>query len=44
MSYIEVNNLKKDFVVKKKREKGKLLRERDTVHALKEVSFSVDKG
>ena len=44
MSYIEVNNLKKDFIVKKKREKGKLLREKDTVHALKDVSFSVDKG
>lgn len=44
MSYIEVNNLKKDFIVKKKREKGKLLREKDTVNALKGVSFSVDKG
>jgi ABC-2 type transport system ATP-binding protein len=44
MSYIEVNNLKKDFVVKKKREKGKLFREKDRVHALKDVSFSVDKG
>ena len=44
MSYIEVNNLKKDFTVKKKREKGKLLREKETVHALKGVSFCVDKG
>jgi ABC-2 type transport system ATP-binding protein len=44
MSYIEVNNLKKDFVVKKKRKKGQLLREKETVHALKGVSFSVDKG
>ncbi len=44
MGYIEVNNLKKDYVVKKKREKGKLLREKETVHALKDVSFSVDKG
>ena len=44
MSYIEVNDLKKDFTVKKKREKGKLLREKETVHALKGVSFSVDKG
>ncbi|WP_026523889.1 ABC transporter ATP-binding protein [Butyrivibrio sp. MB2005] len=44
MSYIEVNNLKKDFVVKKKREKGRLLREKDTVNALKGISFSVDKG
>ncbi len=44
MSYIEVNSLKKDFVVKKKREKGKLLREKETVNALKGVSFSVEKG
>lgn len=44
MSYIEVNNLKKDFLVKKKREKGKLLREKEIVHALKGVSFTVDKG
>ncbi|MCR5279537.1 MAG: ATP-binding cassette domain-containing protein [Lachnospiraceae bacterium] len=44
MSYIEVSDLRKDFIVKKKREKGKLLREKDTVHALKDVSFSVDKG
>lgn len=44
MSYIEVNNLKKDFIVKKKREKGQLLREKETVKALKGVSFSVDKG
>jgi ABC-2 type transport system ATP-binding protein len=44
MSYIEVSDLKKDFVVKKKREKGKLFRERETVNALKGVSFSVDKG
>nr|WP_026670614.1 ATP-binding cassette domain-containing protein [Butyrivibrio sp. AE3006] len=44
MSYIEVNNLQKSFVVKKKREKGRLLREKDTVNALKGISFSVDKG
>ncbi len=44
MSYIEVSNLKKDFIVKKKHEKGKLLREKEIVNALKEVSFSVDKG
>ncbi|MCR5342335.1 ABC transporter ATP-binding protein [Butyrivibrio sp. XPD2002] len=44
MSYIEVNDLKKNFVVKKKREKGKLFREKETVKALKGVSFSVDKG
>ena len=44
MSYIEVNDLKKDFIVKRKREKGRLLREKETVRALKGVSFSVDKG
>ncbi len=44
MSYIEVNNLKKNFIVKKKRQKGQLLREKDTVNALKDVSFSVEKG
>ena len=44
MSYIEVNNLKKDFIVKKKHEKGKILREKEIVNALKGVSFSVEKG
>jgi ABC-2 type transport system ATP-binding protein len=44
MSYIEVSDLKKDFIVKKKRKKGNLLREKETVHALKGISFSVDKG
>ncbi len=44
MSYIEVNGLKKTFTVRKKREKGKLLREKQTVEALKGVSFSVEKG
>ena len=44
MSYIEVDGMKKTFTVKKKREKGKLLREKQTVEALKGVSFSVEKG
>ena len=44
MSYIEVNGLKKTFTVRKKREKGKLFREKQTVEALKGVSFSVEKG
>ena len=44
MSFIEVDNLQKDFIVKKKREKGKILREKEIVNALKGVSFSVDKG
>lgn len=44
MTYIVVEDLKKNFVVKKKREKGKLFREKEKVKALKGVSFSVDKG
>ncbi len=44
MSYIEVNGLKKTFTVRKKREKGKLFREKQTVEALKGVSFSVERG
>ncbi|MBO7336311.1 MAG: ATP-binding cassette domain-containing protein [Lachnospiraceae bacterium] len=44
MSYIEVNGLRKSFVVRKKREKGQLFREKETVEALKGVSFSVEKG
>ncbi len=44
MSYIEVNGLKKTFTVRKKREKGKLFREKQTVEALKGVSFEVEKG
>ena len=44
MSYIDVRELRKTFTVRKKREKGKLLREKDTVEALKGVSFTVEKG
>ena len=44
MSYIEVKGLKKTFTVRKKREKGRLFRERQTVEALKGVSFEVEKG
>ncbi len=44
MHYIEINGLRKTFVVKKKREKGKLFRKKETVEALKDVSFSVEKG
>ena len=44
MSYIEIRDLKKNFTVKKKREKGHLFREKQTVEALKGVSFSVEKG
>ncbi len=44
MSYIEVNDLKKTFVVRKKREKGQLFREKQLVEALKGVSFEVEQG
>ena len=44
MSYIEVKGIRKDFYVRKKRKKGEIFREKETVHALKDVSFSVDKG
>nr|AHF25876.1 ABC transporter ATP-binding protein [uncultured bacterium Contigcl_1523] len=44
MSYIDVRELRKTFTVRKKREKGKLFREKDTVEALKGVSFTVEKG
>ena len=44
MSYIEVNGLRKCFTVKKKKEKGKLFREKEIIEALKDVSFSVEKG
>ncbi len=44
MSYIEVRHLTKAFTVRKKREKGHLLRERTAVRALKDVSFSVERG
>ena len=44
MSYIEVENLRKTFTVRKKREKGKLFRKKEIVEALKGISFTVDKG
>ena len=44
MSYIEVNNLRKNFTIRKKREKGKLFREKEIVEALKGISFVVEKG
>ncbi len=44
MSYIEVRDLTKTFTVRKKREKGRLLREKASVRALKDVSFDVEKG
>ena len=44
MSYIEVDELSKTFIVRKKREKGKLLREKSAVHALNHISFTVERG
>ena len=44
MSYIQVENLRKNFIVRRKREKGRLLREKMTVEALKDVSFTVEQG
>ena len=44
MSYIQVENLRKTFTVRKKREKGSLLREKETVEALCGLSFQADPG
>ena len=44
MGYIEVSGLSKSFTVRKKREKGRLLREKAQVQALRDVSFTVEQG
>ena len=44
MSYIHVDRLSKTFHVRKKREKGAVLREKKTVRALDQVSFDIDRG
>ena len=44
MSYIQVDQLRKTFTVRKKREKGRLLREKETVTALQGLSFRIEKG
>lgn len=44
MSYIAVEALNKAFTVRKKREKGRFLREKSRVQALKDVSFSIEQG
>ena len=44
MHYIEVEGLNKSFTVRKKREKGRFLREKTIVHALQDVSFHIDEG
>lgn len=44
MSFITVENLCKSFIVRKKREGAGLFREKETVHALRDVSFEIGKG
>ena len=44
MHYIEVEQLNKSFTVRKKREKGHLMREKNVIHALQDVSFHIDEG
>ena len=44
MHYIEVEGLNKSFTVRKKREKGRFMREKTIVHALQDVSFHIDEG
>ena len=44
MSFIHVQHLCKRFYVKKKRKNSVLLREKETVEALKDVSFEIEKG
>ncbi len=44
MSYICVDGLCKRFTVRKKREKGSLFRPKETVEALRDVSFDVERG
>ena len=44
MSYIHVQDLSKRFTVRKKREKGAILREKESVQALRDVSFDIEQG
>ena len=44
MSYIQAEHLRKTFTVRKKREKGSLLREKQTVEAIKDLCFTVERG
>ncbi len=44
MSFIHVQHLCKRFYVRKKRKNGSLLREKETVEALKDVSFAIEQG
>ena len=42
--FIQVRNLNKRFVVRKKREKGSAFREKKTIEALRNVSFEIGQG
>ena len=44
MSYIQVEHLKKTFTVREKRKSGSLLRTKRIVEAIRDVSFSVERG
>ncbi len=44
MPYIHVEQLNKTFVLRKRREKGRLFREKTLVHALNDVSFDIGRG
>ena len=44
MSFIQVEHLSKSFIIRRKREKGQLFREKNTVQALKDVSFRIERG
>ena len=44
MSYIHVDNLSKRFVIRKKREKGRITREKETLQALQDLCFDVEEG
>ena len=44
MSYIHVQGLNKRFIVRRKREKGSLLREKQVIPALRDVSFDIEEG
>ena len=42
--FIQVRDLKKHFTVRKKRERGRIAREKETIEALKGVSFEIARG
>ena len=44
MSYIQVEHLQKTFVIRKKRQKGALTRDKEQIHALRDLCFTVEKG